>query len=155
MLDCRRCNNWVDEPFAQLIEENRNGHSADSVFYQCKVFGFLESFQRPECPHYAESAELYAICSTCGIAVPKVCISLGECVNCTDTELICVEECRGEGEKKYCTHYQRLLREGHTLIENNECFEIFPQPQAGPAAKEIPAVPILTILPEKDPPTNK
>ena len=155
MLDCRRCNHWVDENFDQLFEENRNGHSAESVFYQCRVFGFLESTQREECPRYEESTELFAICSSCGIAVPKVCISLGECVNCTDTDLFCVDHCGGEGEKKYCTHYQRLLREGHALIENNECFEIFPQPQAGSAAKEGQTAPILTILPEKDPPKDR
>lgn len=147
MLECRRCRNWVDQTFAQLQEQSQNGHAGESVFYGCRIFGMLESTQVESCPHYEESQDLYAFCSSCGIAVPKICLSLGECVNCTDTDLYCVENCHGEGEKKFCSHFQRLLRDGHTLIENNECFEIFPT-QAGAAPSE-PTAPIISLFPEK------
>ena len=149
MLDCRRCNHWVDENLARLIEKSRNGHAAESVFYQCKIYGYSEAFRLAECPRYEESSELFAVCSSCGIAVPKVCISLGECVNCTDTDLFCVDTCRGEGEKRFCTHYQRLLREGHTLVEGQECYEVFPETQGKAYAKADLQTPILAILPEK------
>jgi hypothetical protein len=145
MLDCRRCKNWQDESFAQLYRERSSGEANLSVFYGCKIYGALETFQREECVHYQEAKELFGICAACGIAVPKICLSLGECVNCTDTDLYCVENCHGEAEKKFCTHYQRLVREGHTLIENNECFELYPSPEA-PAPKDQAATPIIPII---------
>lgn len=145
MLDCRRCRNWVDESFAELYEESQNGHGSESVFYGCKIFGILAEFERQECAHYAESSELFAVCSSCGIATPKVCLSLGECVNCTNTDLYCVENCRGEEEKKFCSHFQRLALEGHTLIENNKCFDIYPSQEA-PAKKESEAPPMLSLF---------
>lgn len=125
-LDCRRCENWVDKSVDRIYEANQRGEVSEPVFCGCKIYGVLEVFQRDHCPHYEEASELFGFCARCGVAVPRVCLSLGECVNCTDTNLYCVENCHGEGEKKFCSHYQRLVCEGHTLIENNSCFEIYP-----------------------------
>jgi hypothetical protein len=72
------------------------------------------------------SENLFTICSTCHITVPKVCVSLGECVNCTDTDLFCVDHCIGGDSRKYCTHFVRLHTEGVHLIENNEVFDVVP-----------------------------
>jgi hypothetical protein len=48
-----------------------------------------------------------------------------------------------------------LLREGHALIEDNECFEIFPEPPAGTAGEADLQALTLTILTDEDPPTKK
>ncbi len=148
MLDCRRCRNWVDESFSQLYEESQNGLASESLFYGCRIFGRLEVFQLEECAEYSESEELFRVCSSCGIATPKVCHSLGECINCTDTDLFCVDHCHGEGEKKFCSHFQRLVRDGLTLIEDNNCFEIYAVRQAS-TNKDACVSPILSLFPKK------
>ena len=78
------------------------------------------------CPHYHASENLFALCGTCHLTVPKVCVSLGECVNCTDTDLFCVDHCIGGDGRKYCSHFVRLHTEGAHLIHENETFDLFP-----------------------------
>ncbi len=124
MINCRNCINWVDESLQQ-IEEDHSGSS--HIYMGCRIFGFVEGNAALEsCPHYLESKNLFTICSTCQITVPKVCVSLGECVNCTDTDLFCVDHCIGGDSRKYCTHFVRLHCEGVHLINDNEVFDLFP-----------------------------
>ena len=124
MINCRNCINWVDESL-DAIEADRAG--APHIFMGCRLFGFVENNAAlPSCEHYVESANLFTLCGTCQITVPKVCISLGECVNCTDTDLFCVDHCIGGDNRKYCTHFVRLHTEGIHLIHDNEAFELFP-----------------------------
>ncbi len=114
----------MDENLHQ-IEEDRSGRS--HIYMGCRIFGFVEgNAALKSCEHYLESENLFTICSTCQIAVPKVCVSLGECVNCTDTDLFCVDHCMGGDSRKYCTHFVRLHSEGVHLINENEVFDLFP-----------------------------
>lgn len=124
MINCRNCINWVDESLQQ-IEEDHSAHP--HIYMGCRMFGFVEGNAALEsCQHYVVSENLFTICSTCHIIVPKVCVSLGECVNCTDTDLFCVDHCMGGDNRKYCTHFVRLRTEGVHLINNNEVFDLFP-----------------------------
>ncbi len=124
MINCRNCINWVDESLQQ-IEEDRGGHT--HIYMGCRIFGFTEGNTALEsCAHYVVSENLFTICSTCHITVPKVCVSLGECVNCTDTDLFCVDHCIGGDSRKYCTHFVRLHTEGVHLINDNQVFDLFP-----------------------------
>lgn len=124
MVNCRNCINWVDESLDQ-IEADRNAHP--HLFMGCRIFGFLENnTDMQDCKHYVLSENSFTICSSCHITVPKVCISLGECANCTDTDLFCVESCMGEENRKYCTHFVRLHTEGAHLIDNDQVFDLFP-----------------------------
>jgi hypothetical protein len=124
MINCRNCIHWIDESFAE-IEADRDtpGH----LFSGCRIFGHVENNNALEsCEHYVESENLFAICSRCKISVPKVCISLGECANCTDTDLFCVDHCLGGDSRKYCTHFIRLRTEGVHLIADDRLFDLFP-----------------------------
>ena len=124
MIYCRNCIHWIDE---NLMEIEANNSAQPHIFMGCRIYGFpahngvLES-----CAQYAQSENLFTMCSSCQIAVPKVCISLGECVNCTDTDLFCVDRCIGGDSRKYCTHFVRLNMEGVHLIHENEVFDLFP-----------------------------
>src|SRR6059036_2817076 len=139
MINCRNCINWMDESLVQ-IEADHEEHP--HVFMGCRIYGYVENNTALEsCPHFMQSKNLFTICSTCGITVPKVCVSLGECVNCTDTNLFCVDHCIGGDNRKYCTHFVRLHTEGVHLIHENQAFDLFPTlgmpaqkpPAAGPA----------------------
>lgn len=124
MINCRNCINWVDESLDQ-IEADQSAHT--HIFMGCRMFGFTENNEELEsCKYYTVSENLFAICSTCHIPVPKVCVSLGECFNCTDTDLFCVESCKGDESRKYCTHFIRLNTEGMHLIDNDQVFVLFP-----------------------------
>jgi hypothetical protein len=124
MINCKNCINWMDESLEQ-IEADRGAHS--HIFMGCRIFGFVENSQNlPDCKHYVASKNLFTICSSCKITVPKVCVSLGECANCTDTDLFCVESCMGGESRKYCTHFVRLRMEGAHLIDNDQVFDLFP-----------------------------
>jgi hypothetical protein len=93
----------------------------------CRILGSLDGkYQLESCGHYEASHNLFTICNTCKITVPKVCVSLGECVNCTDTDLFCIDSCLGDDNRKYCTHFVRLHTEGIHLIEDNQVFDLFP-----------------------------
>jgi hypothetical protein len=125
MINCRNCINWRDESLEQ-IQTDRKGQP--HIFMGCRIFGFLENNDHlQECKHYIVSENLFAVCSSCQLPVPKVCVSLGECLNCTDTDLFCVEHCIGENSRKYCTHFVRLNSEGMHLIEQDEVFDLFPK----------------------------
>jgi len=133
VINCRNCINWLDESLEQ-IEADHNAHA--HVFMGCRIFGFVEGNENlKSCKHYTESENLFTICSICRITVPKVCVSLGECVNCTDTDLFCVESCKGGENRRYCTHFLRLQTEGLQLIENNCVYDLFPK-QAMPEEVE-------------------
>jgi hypothetical protein len=124
MIQCRNCINWVDESLEQ-IEADHNAHP--HIFMGCRIYGFLEKNEDlPECKHYVASENLFTICSSCRITVPKVCVSLGECVNCVDTDLFCIESCKGGESRKYCTHFVRLHTEGMQIIDNDQVFDLFP-----------------------------
>ncbi len=143
MINCRNCINWLDESLEQ-IEADRAG--SPHIFMGCKVYGFIENNTAlEECPHYVESENLFTICCSCRITVPKVCVSLGECVNCTDTDLFCVDHCLGGSSRKYCTHFVRLHTEGIKLIENNQVFDLFPSlgmpGKPGTEGKKTPSEP--------------
>jgi hypothetical protein len=123
-MNCKYCINWVDESLNQ-IEADRGVHS--HLFMGCRIFGCFEKGNEPQtCEQYKASDNLFIICSSCGIVVPKACVSLGECVNCTDTDLFCVDSCIGDENRKYCTHFVRLHTEGIHLIENGQVFDVFP-----------------------------
>ena len=124
MINCRNCINWVDESLEEIeADETR----ADHIFMGCRIYGFRENNTAlPSCPHYVESENLFTICNTCQITVPKVCVSLGECANCTDTDLFCVDHCIGGDRRKYCTHFVRLSTEGAHLIDQDQAFDLFP-----------------------------
>ena len=124
MINCRNCINWVDESLVQIEADAGN---TPHVFMGCRIYGFREGKTELEsCPHYVESENLFTICQTCRLTVPKVCVSLGECVNCTDTDLFCVDHCLGGDQRKYCTHFVRLYTEGAHLIDHDEAFDLFP-----------------------------
>jgi hypothetical protein len=124
MINCRNCINWVDESLTQIeADQSRQPH----IFMGCRIYGFVEgNASLAECAHYTVSDNLFTICTTCHITVPKVCISLGECVNCTDTDLFCVDHCLGGDSRKFCTHFVRLHTEGVHLIADNQTFDLFP-----------------------------
>jgi hypothetical protein len=124
MINCRNCINWLDQSLAQIEADPADGKH---IFMGCRIFGYLENNTAlAECAHYTQSENLFTICGSCGISVPKVCVSLGECVNCTDTDLFCVDHCIGGDSRKYCTHFVRLHTEGVHLISDNQAFELFP-----------------------------
>jgi hypothetical protein len=133
MFFCKNCIHWVDESLQQ-IEKDPEAHSR--IFMGCRIYGPVESNDdRQNCKYYVQSENLFALCTTCGITVPKVCVSLGECANCTDTDLFCVESCMGGENRKYCTHFIRLNTEGVHLIEKDQVFDIFPN-MGMPTAKK-------------------
>jgi hypothetical protein len=122
--NCKNCINWVDESLDQIAAD-RGAHP--HLFMGCRISGSFESNHEPSsCSHYQVSENLFTLCTACGITVPKVCVSLGECVNCTDTDLFCVESCIGDESRKYCTHFVRLHTEGIHLIDNDQVFDLFP-----------------------------
>ncbi len=123
MINCRNCINWADESLVQ-IELDRSG---PHIFMGCRIFGYVENNTALEsCPHYKASENLFTLCATCHLTVPKVCVSLGECVNCTDTDLFCVDHCIGGDSRKYCSHFVRLHTEGAHLISEHETVDLFP-----------------------------
>jgi len=125
MVNCKNCINWRDESLEQ-IQSDHDAHP--HIFMGCQIFGFVENFaDMQDCKHYVESENLFTMCGSCHIAVPKVCVSLGECVNCTDTDLFCVDHCLGGESRKYCTHFVRLDTEGMHLIEQDQVFDLFPK----------------------------
>ena len=125
MLHCQNCISWVDESLEQ-IESEQGNHT--HIFMGCRIYGCIEDARKADnCAQYKESANLFTICATCKIAVPKICVSLGECVNCTDTDLFCVDSCFGEESRKYCTHFVRLHTQGVQLIDNDQIIDIFPK----------------------------
>ncbi len=124
MINCRNCIHWLDESLTQI--EADQGHHPH-LFAGCRIFGYVENNTSLEsCERYVQSDNLFTICVTCGLTVPKVCVSLGECVNCTDTDLFCVDHCLGGDSRKYCTHFVRLHTEGAHLIDNDMVFDLFP-----------------------------
>lgn len=124
MINCKNCINWMDESLDR-IEADKGAHP--HIFMGCRIFGFVEnSSSMQDCRHYVLSENLFTICSSCRITVPKVCVSLGECVNCTDTDLFCTESCQGEDSRKYCTHFVRLHTEGMQLIDSDRVFDLYP-----------------------------
>ncbi|MBN1571537.1 MAG: hypothetical protein JXA73_27115 [Acidobacteria bacterium] len=124
MINCRNCIHWADESLEQ-IEADHNAHS--HIFMGCRIFGFIENSEEMEsCRYFKESENLFTICNACHLTVPKVCVSLGECANCTDTDLFCIESCKGNDSRKYCTHFIRLHTEGMQLISDGNVFDLFP-----------------------------
>lgn len=124
MINCRNCIHWVDETLKE-IEADTNGSS--HLFMGCRIYGFRENNAAlPSCDHYQASENLFTICSECSVTVPRVCISLGQCANCTDTDLFCLERCIGGDNRKYCTHFVRLGTEGAHLIVDDRVYDIFP-----------------------------
>lgn len=135
MVNCRNCIHWVDESLDQIAADRSN---RPHLFMGCRIFGFLENnTDMHDCRHFVLSENLFTICSSCHITVPKVCVSLGECSNCTDTDLFCVDSCMGGENRKYCTHFVRLHTEGAHLIDNDRVFDLFPK--MGMPGQEKPA----------------
>ena len=132
-LDCRRCVHWIDRPLSAIEADPK------APFLTCEIHGQVENFDAlPECPDYRCSEELYTACSRCGQRVPKICVSLGECINCINTDLWCVEHCDGQGEKKFCTHRARLQLFGHSLIQDQQVFDLYPDADGDPARDPPP-----------------
>jgi hypothetical protein len=124
MIHCKNCIHWLDESLEE-IEADRGAHP--HLFMGCRIFGFVENHQNlAECGYYKESENLFTVCASCRIVVPKVCVSLGQCANCTDTDLFCVDFCMGGENRKYCTHFIRLHTEGVHLIEKDRVFDLYP-----------------------------
>jgi hypothetical protein len=127
MIHCKNCINWIDEILSQIEADQAEQDPHSHIFMGCRIFGPLEApDSHQDCRHYVQSENLFTICSTCRLAVPKVCISLGECINCTDTDLFCVDSCIGEESRKYCTHFVRMHAEGVHLLDNDQVFDLFP-----------------------------
>jgi hypothetical protein len=126
MIHCKNCINWADESLDQIEADREN---PSHIFMGCRIFGFIEDTDAMQnCKRYEESSNLFTLCNSCQITVPKVCVSLGECVNCTDTDLFCIDSCIGDENRKYCTHFVRLRTEGlHLIDENNKVFDLFPK----------------------------
>jgi hypothetical protein len=162
MINCRNCINWVDESLVQIELARRE---EPHIFMGCRIFGYVEKNTALEsCPHYIASENLFTLCGTCHLTVPKVCISLGECVNCTDTDLFCVDHCIGGDSRKFCSHFVRLHTEGAHLIHENETFDLFPtlgmpgQKPSGstPVPDPIPEImKIEPLFPKASPPTAR
>lgn len=124
MINCRNCIHWVDESLKE-IEADTQG--SPHLFMGCRVYGFLENNTAlSSCDHYRVSENLFTICSECRVTVPKVCVSLGQCANCTDTDLFCLERCIGGDSRKYCPHFIRLGTEGAHLIADDRVYDVFP-----------------------------
>lgn len=135
MINCRNCINWADESLEQ-IEADHNAHP--HIFMGCRIFGFIENNEDlPSCKHYLASENLFTICTSCRLTVPKVCVSLGECANCTDTDLFCVESCKGGENRKFCTHFVRLHTEGMQIISDDSVIDLFPN-QGMPGTEKAP-----------------
>ena len=148
MVNCRNCINWLDESLEQ-IEANRSPEP--HLFMGCRLFGYPENSENmKDCKHFVQSENLFTICSSCRITVPKVCVSLGECANCTDTDLYCVDSCKGEESRTYCTHFVRLHTEGVHLIDQDQVFDLFPALDM--PGKKNPAPCERKGTPEKEPP---
>ena len=125
MIYCKYCIHWMDESLEQ-IEADRNAHP--HIFMGCRIFGNTKGTdQLQNCEHYEASRDTFAICVSCRLTVPKLCISLGECVNCTDTDLFCIDSCMGGEHRKYCSHFVRLHTDGIQLIDKNQVFDLFPK----------------------------
>ena len=143
MTHCKNCVHWIDESLAEIAAK---GDGESHIFMGCKIFGEIENIEaRRGCPRFVADQNLYVICDTCKITVPKVCISLGECVNCTDTDLFCVESCSGGDARKYCTHFVRLHTDGMQLIDTDtkEIYDLFPN-------VDIPGVSSMSINEQPD-----
>jgi len=122
-VDCRTCQNWFDNFTEDESAETSNAQN----FYGCRIFGDIENFQEmSDCPHYTQCSEPFILCRCCKLPVPRVCYLLGECVNCTDTDLFCIENCQGGPWKTYCTHWVRLNSEGMQLIHEGKTYQVFP-----------------------------
>ncbi|MFH1575254.1 MAG: hypothetical protein ABIG68_14835 [Acidobacteriota bacterium] len=124
MINCRNCVHWIDEGLEDIEADRGSGRR---LLMGCRIYGYLpDNHALESCDQYVESDNLFCICSTCSLTVPKVCISLRECTNCTDTDLFCLESCIGGDRRKYCSHFVRLHHEGVTLIHEGEAFDLFP-----------------------------
>lgn len=124
MINCRNCIYWVDESLKEIeADAQGSGH----LFMGCRIYGFLENNTAlASCDHYQVSENLFTICSECTVTVPKVCVSLGQCANCTDTDLFCLDRCIGGDSRKYCAHFIRLGTEGAHLIADDRVYDVFP-----------------------------
>ena len=124
MIDCRNCIHWIDESLAEIeADPNRVGR----LYTGCRIFGHVESSAAAEsCGRYVQSENLFTLCVLCQVTVPKICVSLGECANCTDTDLFCVDHCLGGESRKYCAHFIRLHAEGVHLLSDGRLFDLFP-----------------------------
>lgn len=117
MVDCRTCVNWYDDFLEMKLESART----DRLFFGCKVFGPVENYRAMiDCPQYRPVDEPFAVCRTCGLPAPRVCILLGECVNCTDTDLFCLRQCTGGELRTFCTHWVRLSTDGRAGVRDGE-----------------------------------
>ncbi len=124
MINCRNCIHWVDESLKEIEADTEDSHH---LFMGCRIYGFLENNTAlPSCDHYQVSENLFTICSECRVTVPKVCVSLGQCANCTDTDLFCLDRCIGGDSRKYCPHFIRLGTEGAHLIADDRVYDVFP-----------------------------
>jgi hypothetical protein len=124
MIHCKNCIYWIDESLEQIEADPFSG---SHIFMGCRIRGSVDCNHAPQsCKYYIASENLFTICHSCKLAVPKVCVSLGECVNCTDTDLFCVDLCLGKESRKYCPHFIRLHTEGVHLIDRDRVFDLFP-----------------------------
>ncbi len=145
MINCRNCIHWVDE---SLKEIEADAQGSPHLFMGCRIYGFLENNTAlSSCDHYRVSENLFTICSECRLTVPKVCVSLGQCANCTDTDLFCLDRCIGGDSRKYCPHFIRLGTEGAHLIADDRVYDLFPV--LGMPGKEKPQAGRAIASPEK------
>jgi len=124
IVDCRTCRHWFDHS----LEQSSGGQPERDLFYGCTLHGRIADFQAMrDCPDYELSPEPFVLCSGCGILVPKTCLLLGECVNCTDTDLYCLDRCSGGSWRKYCTHWLRLQTDGKPIVVDDHIDEVRPR----------------------------
>lgn len=116
------CANWIDRGF----EPPEGGTGV--VGYGCLVSGPVGDFARAcDCPSYAPQREPQVTCGTCRLAVPRVCVLLGECANCVDTDMFCLSQCAGGEWKRLCSHWNRLESEGKQLVVDGVPQSFHPQ----------------------------
>lgn len=146
IMECRRCTHWRDKTMEELSEDvlHRETWSACG----CELHGYTDHLQIESCPDYQVTDNLFSLCHTCGIPVPRICLMLGECLNCTDTDLYCVEQCSGTEERVFCTHYQRLRKTGYVIIEEGQVYEIYPVSEK-PIEVE-PDLPLIQLYEDPD-----
>jgi len=100
----------------QLLDESWNKSRQTPIlnthiFMGCRIFGFIETTPSQGVQTLRRQPEpIYHLREMSDPGSEGVCLA-GECVNCTDTDLFCLEECI-EREPKFCTHFVRLNNEG-------------------------------------------
>lgn len=123
-VDCRTCEHWYDHSAGEAAGQP----AGERRFYGCLLHGVIEEYREMQnCPDFQLSPEPFILCVGCRVLVPKTCLLLGECANCTDTDLFCLDRCTGGSWRKYCTHWLRLQTDGKPIVVDDHIDEVRPR----------------------------